>query len=107
MRACTCPRTVTASTARWPVTARAQEEPVVNSRPVVLPDLLDDPREAELQRWLDSAEVPEHLPAVRPWRLAGVDAVAVVCNCGFLRFVASRDLAFTISRLHWQTGEEP
>jgi hypothetical protein len=81
--------------------------PIAESLADLLDELLDDPHAAELQRTLDEAEPPEHLSGVRPWRFGPVQSWAVTCHCGYVRFLASKELAYAVSRRHSHTGDEP
>jgi hypothetical protein len=73
-----------------------------------LAEAMDDPEEAALQALLDEMDPAEHMAAARTWRLDNDYIVScVVCPCGYARFLASKDLAFAVARLHNRTGDEP
>lgn len=68
----------------------------------------------EQERWaqvrLDELEVPEHVPSARRMSNAGgvpnENTGVVTCNCGYVRWFATVDLARAVSKYHELTGEE-
>lgn len=66
--------------------------------------------EQAVQAVLDVLEVPEHTTACRQARdFGGVrneGTTVVVCQCGYVRWFATRELALAIAKYHGRTGEE-